>query len=207
MGRGDGCRYNAVYAVRMRAADKWGKGYSNQRHQLGIRGLKVIATYNKGGEISTPTAGSFRAVLIPHRTMRLLEHVRGERVKACYFAQHLADPMPAIRFQLPRALRRQKAGFTPHVLRHAYNIRMREILQEEGVYGTETRCPPRADGIRIISYGIYRAQELRDDGALRPPRSGSSTGILLRAFSAIYRTNLGEVTYCRWDMPTIGPVC
>lgn len=85
MGRGDGCRYNAVYTVRMRAADKWGKGYSNQRHQLGIRGLKVIATYNKDGEISTPKAGSFRAVLIPHCTMRLLEHMRGERVKACYF--------------------------------------------------------------------------------------------------------------------------
>ena len=102
-----------------------------------IGGVKIIVAYNADDKMSSPKSNSYRVVLAPRRTLQLLEHVKGSRADGLLFrrpgggAYWRAIPAKHLRRVLSKGLA-QGPIFTPHALRHAYNTRMREILQEAG---------------------------------------------------------------------------
>jgi len=99
-----------------------------------IGGLKVMAAYNADNKLGTPKSNSYRVVLIPHRTLGLLDYIRGGRDDGLLFrgpgggAHWRGTPAARLRRVLARGVAPGPI-FTPHGLRHAYNTRMREILQ------------------------------------------------------------------------------
>jgi len=110
------------------------------------KGLKIICAISKDEKKEAVKGNSYRVVLLPERAAAMLRLVVDHRQKGLVFQSQTGETITSnaickkfqkVQKKLHKLTREGKPGglpigrqFTPHSLRHAYNTRMRTILQE-----------------------------------------------------------------------------
>lgn|GEM_PF-2338748 len=99
------------------------------------KGLKIICAISKDEKKEAVKGNSYRVVLTPERTVMMLRLIIGDRQQGLVFPDRSGKAIThSATWRTLRAVQQKihlppDRYFSPHSLRHAYNTRMRAILQ------------------------------------------------------------------------------